>query len=236
MSGAAAIGRLNDAYLARLEKIAGLIDTGVLTAKEGKQFTVGAKKAWKQVVALHNMSAAPLSQVSVEEDDHESCDVNGDEEEYDVERSPLGNQHVPAKARASYSHIQPATNRAKQGKQCKQGWPVNTYGVNLTAEAYPSMAAGRHSVAAAFQAHTLYAGVSPHDFTRRSRHHPSGAGAGGRHYVDWEVIDASKGEVYGCRCHQPSPPHPSPLTRYPSPRLSPSPSPSTINPLPVSVV
>ena len=218
MSGAAAVNRLNDAYLARLETLARMTTNGIISVNEGKKFRAEAKKLWKQEVKLHNMPGAPPSVASVEDEDNESYDVNGDEdeEEYQVDRSPTGFARAQAMPlpRAHSSHFLPPANQHR-AKQSKEKWPVTSHGDNLIAETYPNMAAGRQSVKAAFQAHTLYAGVTQANFSSRSRKHPAGAGVGGRHYADWEVMDASTGELYGCRCHQPS--HPSPLTPQPLP-------------------
>ena len=47
MSGAAAVNRLNDAYLARLETLARMTTNGIISVNEGKKFRAEAKKLWK---------------------------------------------------------------------------------------------------------------------------------------------------------------------------------------------
>ena len=65
MSGAAAVNRLNDAYLARLETLARMTSSGIISVNEGKNFRAQAKKLWKQEVKLHQMPGAPPSVASV---------------------------------------------------------------------------------------------------------------------------------------------------------------------------
>ena len=58
--------------MSRVEKMQGMLAVGAISTKQGKQFMFSAKKGLKQEVALLTMSAAPLSQVSGEEDHHEA--------------------------------------------------------------------------------------------------------------------------------------------------------------------
>ena len=86
--------------MSRVEKMQGMLAVGAISTKQGKQFMFSAKKGLKQEVALLTMSAAPLSQVSGEEDHHEAGDVNENEEEYEVDRSPGVEAQAQAKAPA----------------------------------------------------------------------------------------------------------------------------------------
>jgi hypothetical protein len=201
--------RYDDALLARLQVIGKAVDNKQITQSVANKFTTNAKKAHREQVAAlpqSTQSATAASHNTTEGDFYEATDDDT------ADNAPEVDDHVDEERQEHF--VPAAVDRPRNvSGMARREWPAGASAKNEKAQTFPSFAAGKKAVAAAFKAGTLYDGVTSADFSERSRKHPGGAGDPQRGYCDWEVTE--NGGYYGCRFVKLTPmpmftPHPHP--------------------------
>ena len=186
--------RYDDALLARLQVIGKAVDNKLITTAAANKFTINAKKAHREQVAAltqSTQSATAASHNTTEGDVYEATDDDTAEHVDEVD------DHVDEERQEHF--VPAAVDRPRNvSGMARREWPAGASAKNEKAATFPSFAAGKKAVAAAFKAGTLYDGVSASDFSDRSTKHPGGAGDPQRGYCDWEVVK-DNGGYYGCR-------------------------------------
>jgi hypothetical protein len=182
----------DDALLARLQMIGESLEKKQISQSAANKFNTNARSAHREQVAAlpQSTQAATAASHNTAEGDFYAAADDGTAEHVDVDDDV--DEHADEERQEHSRH------RKLSGMMAtRKEWPAGASAKNEKAATFPSFAAGKKAVAAAFKAGTLYDGVTSSDFSERSRKHPGGAGDPQRGYCDWEVTE--NGGYYGCR-------------------------------------
>jgi hypothetical protein len=183
----------DDALLARLQMIGESLEKKQISQAAANRFNTNARSAHKEQLAAlpQSTQAATAASHNTAEGDFYAAADDGTAEHVDVDDDV--DEHADEERQERSRH------RKVPGMMARKEWPAGAASaINDKAATFPSFAAGKKAVAAAFKAGTLYDGVSASDFSERSTKHPGGAGDPQRGYCDWEVV-TENGGTYGCR-------------------------------------